>query len=150
MTNFFDAELLIKQRLADKVDSIPDGHILSACDIEAVKHSSHVRPSISVIYRGDKIVSVLPTGVSARVSQNWQIVVAAQNLASDGSGTGITDAGLIIQEMLEALMGYRLSGIGGKHGELMLVAAPDRPYYIEGFAYFSYMFSTEIHLTGTR
>lgn len=150
MTNYFDAEELLKARLRDKVSSVPNENILSACDISEVLNSTQVCPSISVIYRGDLVGSNDARGLFQTINQQWQIVVTTQNLSSAESSTGITSAGGIIGEMIEALLGHRLSGQGGRHDNLILVRAPDRPYYVEGFAYFSYMFSTGIQLKGIR
>ncbi|MCL7422521.1 MAG: hypothetical protein M8364_16645 [Methylobacter sp.] len=145
MDNYLAAEDLIKQRLIATVPAIPARNVLSAADLDGVKEAGQATPALHVIYFDDDVPtkdgSSAGSGRDQITRQLWLVTLVVRNVR-DKAGAGIrNDAGLVIGSVLSSLQGWQPSA---EHGPLQRRKSPYRPTYRNGFAYFTFLFSTQI------
>ena len=145
--DYLAAEGLIKERLQDQVDQVPDQNVLSATDLDGVKEKQQATPALHVIYAGDKVQTGRSgssrKGKSQIIDQYWQVTVAVRNVSDKSGEHAREDASPIILALLDALQGHKL---GQTYSELQRLNSPYKPTCRNGFAYFSFLFSTRMHL----
>lgn len=148
--SYFSAEELIKQRLRDTVTLILDRNILSASDIQGVKSLTQSVPAIHISPYDDDVLTgdtgQSGSGSAQSINQQWLLTVAVRNVRSTSGEFRRDEAGEIVNEMLQSLQGYKLSD---QHGNLKRRRAPVRTTYIDGFAYFPFLFETKLTIVGS-
>jgi len=146
MANHLEAEQLIKARLFARVPSIDSKHIFSAADLEGVKERSQATPALHLLYAGDNVIaSSSGNGQAQEFEQLWNVVVVVRNVRDISGEATRLQSGEIIDSVLKALQGWNPSPA---HSKLKRKSSPYRPTYRNGFAYFSFQFSTQMNITG--
>lgn len=149
ITNYLSAEALIKQRLIAEVPAVNERNVLSARDLEGIQESAQPVPALHVLYfddevpggDGDKAIH----GRHQRIQQLWTVMVVVRNVR-DATGQAVRqEAGELILAVLKALQGWTPSP---DHGPLQRRKAPFRTTYRNGFAYFPFLFSTQVLIQG--
>lgn len=134
--DYLELEGLIMARLAAGVAGV---RVLSAADLAGVAEEAQVTPAIHVIYAGDRIVESDQYG-TARVAQQWLVVVAVRNARSQRRGEAArSDAGPIAQQVLATMKGWEP---GSRWSYARRVAAP-KPVFSAGFLYVPFQFEME-------
>jgi hypothetical protein len=150
LDNYLAAEELIKARLAEKLSEVPALNILSAADLDGVKEASQVTPAVHVMYFDDEVPG--SDGDAAlksrhqKTQQLWAVILVVRNVRDKTGQASREDAGLLISTLLDTLQGWKPSA---EHGPLRRRKAPFRTTYRNGFAYFPFLFSTQIVTTGS-
>ncbi len=146
---YLRAEQLIKQRLVDQVTEVPEHNILSAADLEGIKENSQPVPALHVVFFDDNPTANKNETVSIQQSteQNWLITVAVRNVRDKSGESARDEAGLLINQVLQALNGW--------HPDLGFMRmsrkkSPYRPTYRNGFFYFPMLFSVKMNTEGVK
>lgn len=148
MTDYLSAAILMTERLSLKL-TIPSANIRQAISLEWAINNQ-LSPSVNIIYFDD--VPDAGPGGSARSGrsqasdQYWLLLVSQRNVEGSGNSADMA-AGVLVKDVLTALLGYELSP---GHGKLHWQKCPYRKTDRNGYAHFPLLFSTRIVTTGTR
>lgn len=137
MEDFLSLEGLIRDRLQERVTGLRK--VYSVDDLQGAQEQAQRTPAAHILYTGATPVQERGDRAAVQVEQTWTLIVAVRYVR-DTSGAR-SDAGGILQSVLEALQGWRPSD---EHSPLSMTRAPLRPDYGGGFAYFPVAFSTRV------
>lgn len=111
----------------------------SVAALEQVAEMSQVVPAALVVYDGYSPVGEAGSGELTQFSQRWYVVVVVRSASQTLTGGGLrTEAGPLIADVLEKLVGFRVSGFTA----LRLTAAP--PALMQsGYGYYPLGFTVQ-------
>jgi hypothetical protein len=142
ITNYFEAEDAIVQRIRESVPELKD--VLTPFSVGDMVESSQPSPSVHVIYAGDVVPSgQAGQGASKLVDQRWLIVLAVRTPKAQLQHTSEirTLAGPLVPKVLGCLQGWApvswMRPLGRASG------GPSAGYS-SSFAYFPFMFEGRI------
>jgi len=137
MDDFLSLEGLLRDRLQEQVPGLRK--VYSVDDLQGAQEQAQRTPAAHILYTGATPVQERGDQAVVQVEQTWTIIIAVRYVR-DTSGAR-SDAGGILQAVLEALQGWRPSP---EHSPLSMTRAPLRPDYGNGFAYFPVAFNARI------
>lgn len=144
--NHFQAEILIQDRLKNKVACVPKNKILSGLSQADIIKNHKVDKAIYVLYHDDNISSDRSgDGIAQQVEQLWLVVVAVRNVSNPTGQSAREDAGEIVDAVLKSLQGFDMYD---RFSSLHREKCPFKNSYIKGVMYFPMMFSTQITTIG--
>lgn len=143
ITNYFEAEDAIVQRLRDSVPELKD--VLTPFGLAEMMESSQNSPVAHVVYAGDSVPGSTEAGQGASrvVVQKWLVIIAVRTPRAQLQKTTEirTLAGMIIPKVLGCLQGWApvswMRPLGRASG------GPPAGYS-SSFAYFPFMFEGRV------
>lgn len=136
----------IEQKIVERLKAVlpAEVHVATETDIQAVEELRKLAPACWVIYDGFSVGDRIANGAVQSVSQEWQIVVAAQSAKGRGNAAAARDeAGELALQVLQALLGFHIGG--GKY--LHLADAPG-PIYSAGYCHLPLAFTNAATFKG--
>lgn len=136
----------IEQKIVERLKAVlpAEVHVATETDIQAVEELRKLAPACWVIYDGFSVGERIANGAVQSVSQEWQIVVAAQSAKGRGNAAAARDeAGELALQVLQALLGFHIGG--GKY--LHLADAPG-PIYSAGYCHLPLAFTNAATFKG--
>jgi hypothetical protein len=149
MSSYLAASGLIIQRLKDIITDVPPLNIRAAITAEwAIKNA--LSPSLNVIFFDvTPVITPDSKGVAQHgkvqlAQQFWVVMLSVRNVADAGNAAQL-DAGVLIFDVLKALLGWRPSK---DYEWLHWQHSPWRKTERDGFIHYPLMFSTQTTVTG--
>jgi phage gp37-like protein len=116
-----------------------DVHLLTSAALDDVSKGRALAPAVYVIYDGGSVDD--PDGYQSQtLGQRWMVVATTRNAAPDSGQAARASAGVLADEVLAALSGWRPASAASP----LLLSALPRPGYVAGFQTFPLEFSTSI------
>ena len=141
--NFFLAEDLIVQRLAENVKDIKG--VFHAFDTGTIEGQFQVAPSIYVLFGGASAGGQAGKGINQIIEQPWIVVGVVRVVRDERTHQGVREnGGVLVTQIVESLGGWAPTV---DHDPLVLASMP-LPRKSDGFGYFPVFFQTEIVLRG--
>jgi len=89
----------------------PQVQVLTAVNLGALLYGTQVAPAVYLIYQGGTVPETRHDGLAARIAQTWLAVACARNPSASQSGAPAQDdAGVIAEQVLDALAGWQPEG----------------------------------------
>ena len=131
--NFMQLEQqLVELVKAAVAGNTPAVHVLTAADLADVKEQLQRTPAVHVIHGGFKVLDSRSDGRMARLEHTWLLVAVVGTAHRIESGaTARVEAGALLAQTLQAVMGRQLAGCNGP----LLPAASPRAWSGAGFHY---------------
>jgi hypothetical protein len=130
MADFFATRAAIKARIEQEIPEIR--RVEFAEDLDGVKESTLVTPSVHVLYAGYSPAQTERARVDITLTQTWAVVLVIKSQQQPESG-------LLLDKLVQVLHGFK-PGNGVK--ELALTNSPFSPSYRPRVAYYPLAFET--------
>lgn len=141
--DFFAFETRLLERLQARI-TVPGIKWFGSSDDAEAQRRAQFAPAIHVLYGGYRAA----VGVSARqqqIDQSWIVLVSVKSAA--GGGDRRDRAGLLLGQVLSALLGWPRPGKDSQFGPLRLASAPGVKY-VGTVAHYPLSFTTFMPVEG--
>lgn len=113
--------------------------VILGTEMADVKNLGQLTPAVHILYQGDRVADGSQSGLAAKVSQSWLVVLAYR--ATPGQPT----AGFLLHKIMSAI-----SGKPYENSTFTRVTPGVRPSYSGGVAYLPLAFEVQLKFKGER
>lgn len=146
LTNHFEAEPLIIQRIKDKAIAGVKT-VASASILAGAQDVAQYVPAIFVLPDAGDYIPQVSDGQVQTETQHWQIIVVVKNIRDPlDVNTTAREAGGYMTELLQALVGWKPA----QNLHAMAISARPAPFYQPGYGEFPIILNTRFVVSGDQ